>query len=116
MESMITAQHAARAHEIHAKFDAFHTEIEAVAYFCSAKLVQQAESTAQLVEVAARVHASAKKSDLSKQIMASRVSLRGMRHDLSLIQLQGRLDDLKSKLSELQAMQLMAPLLDSCPE
>lgn len=113
---MITAQHAARAHEIHTKFDEFADEVEAAANWCHAKLVHAAHVTAELVESAARVHASEKKSQLSKQIMASRVSLRGMRHDMSLILMQKRLEDLQSRLSELQAMQLMAPLLDACPE
>lgn len=113
---MITAQHAARAHEIHEKFDAFHDEFDRVSSFFYGKVVAAAKVTAELVEEASRVHASDKKSPLTKEIMASRVSLRGMRHDMHLIQMQQRLDDLKSALSELQAMQLMAPLLDACPE
>jgi hypothetical protein len=116
MESMITAQHAARACEIHERFDAFHDEIESVASFFYKKVVVRAAATGDLVQKAAKVHASGKASPLSKQIMASRVSLRGMRHDMALLHMQTRLDDLKEKLSELQAMQLMAPLLDSCPE
>jgi hypothetical protein len=116
MESMITAQHAARACEIHERFDAFHDELEGVNNFFYGKVVTPAKATAELVQKAAKVHASGKASPLSKQIMASRVSLRGMRHDMALLHMQTRLDDLKEKLSELQAMQLMAPLLDSCPE
>ena len=75
-----------------------------------------AKATADLVQKAAKVHASGKASPLSKQIMTSRVALRGMRHDMALLHMQEQLDSLKQKLSELQAMQLMAPLLDSCPE
>jgi|688.fasta_scaffold757975_3 hypothetical protein len=114
--TIITAQHAARACEIHETFDAFHDEVEAVSTFFYTKVVNAAKSTAELAEAAAKVHASEKKSELSKRIIASRLSLRGMRHDMALIQMQTRLDDLKAKLSELQAMQLMAPLLDACPE
>jgi hypothetical protein len=116
MESMITAQHAARACEIHERFDAFHDDIESANSFFYNKVVTPAKATADLVQKAAKVHASGKASPLSKQIMASRVSLRGMRHDMALLRMQEQLDSLKQKLSELQAMQLMAPLLDSCPE
>lgn len=118
MESMkiVTAQHAARAHELHEKFDSLHTEISNLQDWVWQKLCVPSEKTAEITAFAARAHASAKSSAVGKEIASSRVALRTAKHDMTLVRLQERLDDLKSKVAELQGWQIMAPLLDSCPE
>jgi hypothetical protein len=118
MESMkvVTAQHAARAHELHEKVNAMHDQVEAVAQWWWNKIVSPAERTAQLVESAALCERSEKKSELSKEIMRARVQLRKVRHDMAFVQLQSKLDELKAAVEDLRTWQKMAPLLDSCPE
>lgn len=118
MESLkvVTAQHAARAHELHEKFDALHGEVSSLQDWVWHKLCHPSEKTAEVATLAAKVHASAKSSRISKEIATGRVLLRSAKHDMTLVRLQERLDDLKSKVSELQAWHIMAPLLDNCPE
>jgi hypothetical protein len=118
MESLkvVTAQHAARAREFHEKVDAMHDHVEAIAQWWWQKIVAPADRTAQLVEAAAEGELSQKKSELSKEIMRSRVHLRKMRHDLSFVHMQSKLDELKAAVEDLSTWQKMAPLLDSCPE
>jgi hypothetical protein len=118
MEPMkvVTAQHAARAHEAHEKFDSIHNEINTLGDWVWTKLCTPADKTAQITAFAARTHASTKTSEIGKEIATSRVLLRCAKHDMMLMRLQERLDDLKLKVSELQAWEVMSPLLDSCPE
>lgn len=113
---IVTAQHAARAHEIHEKFDALHGELVSLQDWAWSKLCQPSEKTAEITAFAAKVHASEKSSAIGKEIASSRVALRTAKHDMTLVRLQEKLDDLKSKVAELQGWQIMAPLLDACPE
>lgn len=113
---IITAQHAARAHELHEKFDALHTEVSSLQDWVWSKLCVPSEKTAQVATFAAKAHASAKTSAIGKEIATGRVMLRSAKHDMTLVHLQAKIADLQAKVSELQAWDIMAPLLDSCPE
>lgn len=113
---IVTAQHAARAHELHEKFGALHDSLSSIESWVYSKLVQPSEKTAEITAFAAKVHASTKSSAIGKEIASSRVALRTAKHDMTLVRLQEQLEDLKSNVAELQGWQIMAPLLDSCPE
>lgn len=113
---MITAQHAARAHEVHLKFDELHMKVDGLRDWVATELCNRAEATAKVVEKAVKVHSSEKSTPIEREMMCHRVALRGTRNDMALLQLKEKLGELQSAATELQAWIEMAPLLDACPE
>ena len=119
MSMMITPQHAARAHELHVKYDELHAAASALVDYVWHKLLQPAEKTADVVSRSAKDFATlgdSKADRVKREIWLARVKLRQHRDQMMLVKLQAEVDQFKEKVAELQAWEIMSPLLDSCPE
>lgn len=121
MESMnaVTPQQAARAQEYAARLDNVHDELCALQRLFYESVVKPAEIYAEKVVQAAEACADpddTPKARVKRQIATARVQLGGARQMMRILVLAGGFDELRKKISELEAWEQMAPLLDSCSD